>query len=88
MDWSTVLTIISSAGIGGIITAIAGKRKSDADAKQTNVRTLLEVDERLNARIAKLEERVSALEAENIKLKEENIMLKHQLGQLGNISNN
>ena len=82
-NWvSSLFTIIGSGAIGAIISAIATKRKSDAEARHTNVQALLEVDERLNERISKLEERVAALEAENIQLKEENIMLKHQLGQL------
>ena len=87
MDWSVIVSLIGGAGIGGIITAIAGKRKADAEATHTNVQALLDVDERLNARISKLEERVAILEAENIKLKEENITLRHQLGQLESAKN-
>ena len=82
-NWvGSLFTVIGSGAIGAIITAIATKRKSDAEAQHTNVQALLEVDERLNERISKLEERVAALEAENIQLKEENIMLRHQLRQL------
>lgn len=82
-NWiSSLFTVIGSGAIGAIITAIATKRKSDAEAQHTNVQSLLDVDTRLNERISKLEERVAILEAENIKLKEENIVLKHQLGQL------
>jgi len=82
-NWiGSLFTVIGSGAIGAIITAIATKRKSDAEAQHTNVQALLEVDARLNERISKLEERVAALEAENIQLKEENIKLKVELEQL------
>jgi predicted RNase H-like nuclease (RuvC/YqgF family) len=82
-NWvNSLFTVIGSGAIGAIVTAIATKRKSDAEAQHTNVQALLEVDSRLNERISKLEERVAVLEAENIELKEENIMLKSQLKQL------
>ena len=85
-NWfNSLFTVIGTGAMGAIITAIATKKKSDAEAQHTNVQSLLEVDSRLDERISKLEDRVTALEAENIKLKEENIMLKSQLKQLSKI---
>lgn len=81
MDWlGTTVSIIGSGALGSVITAFAMKKKSDAEANSTNVSSILEVDARLNERMAKLEERVANLEAENIKLKEENLALKLKLG--------
>ena len=68
------------AGIAGIITAILSKKKTDAEAQNTNIKSILEIDGRLNDRMAKLEERVAKLEEENLKLKMENLKLRHRLG--------
>ena len=79
-----VLAIIGAfgggAGIAGIITAILSKKKTDAEAENTNIKSILEIDSRLNERMSKLEERVARLEEENLKLKEENLKLRHRLG--------
>ena len=68
------------AGIAGIITAILSKKKTDAEAQNTNIKSIWEIDGRLNDRMAKLEERVAKLEEENLKLKMENLKLRHRLG--------
>ena len=79
-----VLAIIGAfgggAGIAGIITAILSKKKTDAEAENTNIKSILEIDGRLNERMAKLEERVAKLEEENLKLRAENLKLRHRLG--------
>ena len=79
-----VLAIVAAfgggAGIAGIITAILSKKKTDAEAENTNIKSILEIDARLNERMSKLEERVARLEEENLKLKEENLKLRHRLG--------
>ena len=79
-----ILAIVAAfgggAGIAGIITAILSKKKTDAEAENTNIKSILEIDGRLNERMAKLEERVAKLEEENLKLKEENLKLRHKLG--------
>ena len=79
-DWGTFGTIIASLLGGGVIGAIAktfGERhKVNAEATSTNIKSLLEIDQRMNERMAKLEERVANLEQENYKLKSDKLNLE------------
>lgn len=53
------------------------ERKINAEAN--NIKSLLEIDQRMNERMAKLEERVANLEQENYKLKSDKLTLKKKL---------
>ena len=73
IDWGVVATTVGSLLGGGVIGAIVKslteKRKVNAEATNTNIKSMLEIDQRMNERMAKLEERVANLEQENYKLK-------------------
>lgn len=75
---SILVAIIGSGGVATIITALASRRKNNATADATNVKSILEIDARLNERITRLEERVTALEQENLLLKQNEIKLVHE----------
>ena len=85
-DWGTFGTIIASLLGGGVIGAIAktfGERhKVNAEATSTNIKSLLEIDQRMNERMAKLEERVANLEQENYKLKSDKLNLEKETSKL------
>lgn len=74
---SVIIAVLGSGGLATIITAWASKRKNKAEATATNVKSILEIDARLNDRISRLEERVAALEKENLELKAKELQLKH-----------
>lgn len=75
---SIVIAIVGSGGVATIVTAWASRRKNKADASATNIKSILEIDERLTARINKLEIRVATLENENLELKQKEIELNHR----------
>ena len=74
---SVIVAVLGSGGLATVITAWASKRKNKAEATATNVKSILEIDARLNDRISRLEERVAALEKENLELKAKELQLKH-----------
>ena len=74
-------TLMGSGGIAAIVTAWATKKKNKADAEATNIKSILEIDARLNERISNLEEKVALLETENFELKQ-NKKYKEKLEEL------
>ncbi len=87
-DWNTFITaIISLLGggvVGVVVKAFTEKRKINAEATNTNIKSLLEIDQRMNERMAKLEERVANLEQENYKLKSDKLTLEKETLKLKN----
>ena len=57
IDWGSVVTVIVSllggGVIGVIVKALTEKSKLNAEATNTNIKSLLEIDQRMNERIAK-----------------------------------
>lgn len=86
IDWGVVATMVGSLLGGGVIGAIVKslteKRKVNAEATSTNIKSLLEIDQRMNERMSKLEERVANLEQENYKLKTEKLNLEKETQKL------
>lgn len=86
IDWGNVATIIVALFGGGVvgvvIKALTEKKKINAEATNTNIKSLLEIDQRMNERMAKLEERVANLEQENYKLKSEKLSLEKETHKL------
>ena len=86
VDWGSVVTVIVSllggGVIGVIVKALTEKSKLNAEATNTNIKSLLEIDQRMNERMAKLEERVANLEQENYKLKTEKLSLEKETHKL------
>ena len=82
VDITSLVTVIVSLFGGGVvgiaIKALAEKKKVNAEATNTNIKSLLEIDQRMNERMAKLEERVANLEQENYKLKSEKLKLEKE----------
>lgn len=88
LDISNLITVIVSLFGGGVvgvvIKALMEKDKTDAEANNTNIKSLLEIDQRMNERMAKLEERVANLEQENYKLKSDKLKLEKEAHKLEN----
>lgn len=86
IDWGNIISIIVTLFGGGVIGVIVKtlteKRKINAEATNTNIKSLLEIDQRMNERMAKLEERVANLEQENYKLKSEKLNLEKETHKL------
>ena len=86
IDISNLITVIVALFGGGVvgvvIKALTEKRKINAEANNTNIKSLLEIDQRMNERMAKLEERVANLEQENYKLKSEKLVLEKETHKL------
>lgn len=82
MDIESLMTVIISLFGGGVvgivIKAFTEKKKVNAEATNTNIKSLLEIDQRMNERMTKLEERVANLEQENYKLKSEKLSLEKE----------
>ena len=82
IDTMTLVTIIGSLFGGGvigvIIKAFMERKKVNAEATNTNIKSLLEIDQRMNERMAKLEERVANLEQANYELKSEKLTLEKE----------
>ena len=78
-DWVTIIVSLLGGGvIGVIVKALTEKGKIKAEATNTNIKSLLEIDQRMNERMAKLEERVANLEQENYKLKSDKLSLEKE----------
>lgn len=70
--------LLGGGAFGGIIVAFIGKKKTDAEAKNTNIKSILEIDQRMHDRLVRLEERVAKLETENAELRESNAQFKYE----------
>ena len=85
-DISNLITVIVALFGGGVvgvvIKALTEKRKINAEANNTNIKSLLEIDQRMNERMTKLEERVANLEQENYKLKSDKLTLEKETHRL------
>ena len=75
---TVILAALGSGGIATLITAWASRKKTNAEAGATNIKSILEIDARLNERISKLEERVGKLEEENLQLRQNELLLRHE----------
>ena len=79
----TVIVALFGGGVVGVvIKALTEKKKLNAEANNTNIKSLLEIDQRMNERMAKLEERVANLEQENYKLNSEKLNLEKEARDL------
>ena len=79
----TVIVALFGGGVVGVvIKAFTEKKKLNAEANNTNIKSLLEIDQRMNERMAKLEERVANLEQENYKLKSDKLALEKETHRL------
>ena len=79
----TVIVALFGGGVVGVvIKALTEKKKLNAEANNTNIKSLLEIDQRMNERMTKLEERVANLEQENYKLKSEKLSLEKETHKL------
>lgn len=89
VDITSLITVIISLFGGGVvgvvIKAFTEKKKVNAEATNTNIKSLLEIDQRMNERMAKLEERVANLEQENYKLKSDKLALERETHRLQTI---
>lgn len=89
VDIESVVTVIAALFGGGVvgvvIKALTEKRKINAEANNTNIKSILEIDQRMNERMAKLEARVANLEQENYKLKSEKLELEKETHRLENV---
>lgn len=89
IDMSNLITVIVALFGGGVvgvvIKALTEKRKINAEANNTNIKSLLEIDQRMNERMAKLEERVANLEQENYKLKSDKLVLEKETHRLASL---
>lgn len=86
IDVGSVITVIVALFGGGVvgvvIKALTEKRKINAEANNTNIKSILEIDQRMNERMTKLEARVANLEQENYKLKSEKLALEKETHRL------
>lgn len=79
----TVIVALFGGGVVGVvIKAFTEKKKLNAEANNTNIKSLLEIDQRMNERMAKLEERVANLEQENYILKSDKLALEKETHRL------
>ena len=89
IDTMTLVTILGSLFGGGvigvIIKAFMERKKVNAEATNTNIKSLLEIDQRMNERMAKLEARVANLEQENYKLKSDKLSLEKETHRLATL---
>ena len=89
VDLTSLITVVVSLFGGGVvgvvIKALTEKKKVNAEATNTNIKSLLEIDQRMNERMAKLEERVANLEQENYKLKSDKLLLEKETHRLQNV---
>lgn len=79
---TVVVALFGGGVVGVVIKALTEKKKLNAEANNTNIKSLLEIDQRMNERMAKLEERVANLEQENYKLKSDKLLLEKETHKL------
>ena len=86
VDIANIVTVIVALFGGGVVGVViktfTEKRKINAEANNTNIKSILEIDQRMNERMAKLEARVANLEQENYKLKSEKLELEKETHRL------
>ena len=86
IDVGSVITVVVALFGGGVvgvvIKALTEKRKINAEANNTKIKSILEIDQRMNERMTKLEARVANLEQENYKLKSEKLALEKETHRL------
>lgn len=86
VDITNIITVIVALFGGGVvgvvIKAFTEKKKVNAEANNTNIKSLLEIDQRMNERMSKLEERVANLERENYELKSDKLKLEKKTHEL------
>ena len=85
---SVIIALFGGGVIGVIIKAFMEKGKINAEATNTNIKSLLEIDQRMNERMARLEERVATLEQENYKLKLDKLSLEKETHKLNTLIKN
>lgn len=85
---TVVVALFGGGVVGVVIKALTEKRKINAEANNTNIKSILEIDQRMNERMAKLETRVANLEQENYKLKSEKLELEKETHKLETIISN
>ena len=82
----TVIVALFGGGVVGVvIKAFTEKKKLNAEANNTNIKSLLEIDQRMNERMTKLEARVANLEQENYKLKSDKLSLEKETHRLATL---
>lgn len=79
---AVIVALFGGGVVGVVIKALTEKKKVNAEANNTNIKSLLEIDQRMNERMAKLEERVANLEQENYKLKSDKLELERTVHKL------
>ena len=79
---TVIIALFGGGVVGVVIKALTERKKLNAEADNTNIKSLLEIDQRMNERMAKLEERVANLEQENYKLKSEKLSLEKETHKL------
>lgn len=79
---AVIVALFGGGVVGVVIKALTEKRKINAEANNTNIKSILEIDQRMNERMAKLEARVANLEQENYKLKSEKLELEKETHRL------
>ena len=79
---TVVVALFGGGVVGVVIKAFTEKKKLNAEANNTNIKSLLEIDQRMNERMAKLEARVANLEQENYKLKSDKLALEKETHRL------
>lgn len=79
---AVIVALFGGGVVGVVIKALTEKKKLNAEANNTNIKSLLEIDQRMNERMAKLEERVANLEQENYKLKSDKLTLEKETHRL------
>ena len=79
---AVIVALFGGGVVGAFIKALTEKKKLNAEANNTNIKSLLEIDQRMNERMAKLEERVANLEQENYKLKSDKLTLEKETHRL------
>ena len=76
------ISLLGGGVLVAIITAFANRGKTKAEAENLSIKSLLEVDERMSARLNGLEERLARYEEKNAELRDENIQLKEEISEL------
>ena len=79
---AVIVALFGGGVVGVVIKAFTEKKKLNAEANNINIKSLLEIDQRMNERMAKLEERVANLEQENYKLKSDKLALEKEAHRL------
>ena len=79
---TVVVALFGGGVVGVVIKAFTEKKKLNAEANNTNIKSLLEIDQRMNERMAKLEARVANLDQENYKLKSDKLALEKETHRL------